>query len=170
MLPSNPPTNNSLPGSSLVPPQSWSRVGRVSSLYVYPVKSCRGVSVTSFTTGPHGPQSAGMIDRSDWNIKILREKYFLSRQLMVVDSGKRLLTARVFPHMVLIEVSVSPPSSSLTLSYPGLPAVTVELPGQPASQSQPGYAVFREAVSGCDLGDQVGAWLSEAECSTAGQR
>ena len=89
---------------------------------------------------------------------------------MVVDSKRKLVTARQQPHMVLIEVSVSPLSSSLTLSYPGLPAVTVELPGQPASKSQPGYAVFREAVSGCDLGDQVGAWLSEVECSTAGQR
>ena len=86
---------------------------------------------------------------------------------MVVDSKEKLLTARVFPHMVLIEASVSPPSpsspsspSSLTLSYPGLPAVTVELPAQPG-QAQPGYAVFREEVAGCDLGDQVGAWLSE---------
>ena len=73
------------------------------------------------------------------------------RQLMVVDSKMKLLTARVFPHMVLIEVSLS--SSSLTLTYPGLPPLTVELPSQPG-QAQPGYAVFREEVAGCDLGDQ----------------
>ena len=70
---------------------------------------------------------------------------------MVVDSKKKLLTARVFPHMVLIEVSLS--SSSLTLTYPGLPSLTVELPSQPG-QAQTGYAVFREEVAGCDLGDQ----------------
>ena len=33
-------------------------------------------------------------------------------------------------------------------------------PGQ-ALQSQPGYAVFSEAVSGCDLGEEVSTWLSE---------
>ena len=56
---------------SLAPPQSWRAVGRVSSLYIYPVKSCRGVSVPAFTTGPHGPHWAGMVDRSDGDLGVL---------------------------------------------------------------------------------------------------
>ena len=47
---------------------------------------------------------------------------------MVVDSKARLVTARVHPHMVLIEVSLSA-SLCLTLTYPGLPAVSLQLPG-----------------------------------------
>ena len=86
---------------------------------------------------------------------------------MVVDSKKRLLTARVHPHMVLIEVSLS--GGWLTLTYPGLPAVSVQLPGPGrALQAQPGYAVFREAAAGCDLGDEVSAWLSEVILSQPG--
>ena len=85
-----------------------------------------------------------------------------ARQLMVVDSKARLVTARAQPHMVLISVSVS--GGQLTLNYPGgLPPVSVRLPGprQPPGPARPGYAVFSEAVAGWDLGEEVSAWLSE---------
>ena len=77
---------------------------------------------------------------------------------MVVDKENKLMTARVFPHMVLIEVSVS--HGSLTLSYPGMPGVTVKIPEGSVKISQ-SYSVFRESVSGYDLGEEVGGWLSD---------
>ena len=47
----------------LRPPTSWRRVGSVSQLYIYPVKSCRGLAVPAFTTGPHAPETPDMVDR-----------------------------------------------------------------------------------------------------------
>ena len=54
---------NSVPAGDLRPPTSWRRVGSVSQLYIYPVKSCRGLAVPAFTTGPHAPETPDMVDR-----------------------------------------------------------------------------------------------------------
>ena len=80
------------------------------------------------------------------------------RQFMLVDSKNKLITARVYPHMVLIEVSLS--DGQLKLSYPGMTEITLSVPTGAVTCSD-NYAVFSESVSGYDLGDEVGAWLSE---------
>ena len=54
---------NSVSVGDLRPPTSWRRVGSVSQLYIYPVKSCRGLAVPAFTTGPHAPETPDMVDR-----------------------------------------------------------------------------------------------------------
>ena len=127
---------------SLNQPTTWRRVGSVSGLYIYPVKSCAGVSVSSFTTARHAAETAGMVDR----------------QLMIVDKKNKLMTARVYPHMVLIGVSVS--DGRLRLTYPGMSELTVILPTDTVTCVHR-YAVFSEAVSGYDLGEEVSSWLSE---------
>ena len=48
------------------------------------------------------------------------------RQFMLVDSKNKLITARVYPHMVLIEVSLC--DGQLKLSYPGMTEITLSVP------------------------------------------
>ncbi|KHJ75261.1 MOSC beta barrel domain protein [Oesophagostomum dentatum] len=90
--------------SDLVP------VGTVKELYVYPVKSCKGISVFSFYCHELGPIAGENFDR-----------YFL-----VVD-GKtgRFYTARQKPVMVTIECKVS--DGILTVRTADGKSVTVDI-------------------------------------------
>ena len=44
-------------------PTDWVEVGRVSRLFLYPVKSLHSVQVESFTAGRHAAESGHMVDR-----------------------------------------------------------------------------------------------------------
>ena len=44
-------------------PDEWKQVGRVSRLFLYPVKSLHSVEVESFTAGQHAAESRHMVDR-----------------------------------------------------------------------------------------------------------
>jgi len=122
-------------------PGCWQSVGKVSKLFIYPVKSCKGVEVGTFTAGQHAAENGDLVDR----------------QLMVVDNKKKLVTARKFPNMVLIEVSVK--DDVLTLTYPGMECVQVNIAVKDDMEN--GYDVFGELCQGVDLGDEVGVWLSD---------
>ena len=70
---------------------------------------------------------------------------------MIVDHKQNMVTARKYPHMVLIEVSVS--KSVLTLSYPGMEDIIVEIPD--TLDGDKGYEVFCEACSGEDCVESI---------------
>ena len=70
---------------------------------------------------------------------------------MIVDHKQNMVTARKYPHMVLIEVSVS--KSVLTLSYPGMEDIIVEVPD--TLDGDKGYEVFGEACSGEDCLESI---------------
>jgi len=138
----------------LTRPQQWEEVGKVHQLYIYPVKSLGCVPVNHFTTGPWAPESESLVDR----------------QLMVLDGKGKMVTARKYPHMTLVEPQVI--SDQLTLKYPGMPEVTVQLPKVSEAGKEVALDVFGEACRGLDLGDEVGEWLSEVilNDSEAGMR
>merc|ERR1711962_58972 len=138
----------------LTKPQQWEEVGSVHQLYIYPVKSLGCVKVNKFTTGPWAPESESLVDR----------------QLMVLDGKGKMVTARKYPHMTLVEPQVI--SDRLTLKYPGMLEVTVQLPKVNEVGKEVALDVFGEACRGLDLGDEVGEWLSEVilNDSEAGMR
>jgi len=76
---------------------------------------------------------------------------------MVVDNKKKLVTARKYPNMVLIEVRIK--DEVLTLSYPGMDSVKVNIAAEDCINT--GYDIFGEQCRGVDLGDEVGFWLSD---------
>ena len=126
-------------------PQDWQQVGQVSKLYIYPVKSLANVPVENFTTGPWAAEIGAMVDR----------------QLMVLDRKDKMVTARKYPHMTLVQPLVQ--RASLTLSYPGMQSVTVNLPDTD-SLGAGNYItvdVFGDLCHGLDLGEEVGRWLSD---------
>jgi len=137
----------------LAKPLQWEEVGQVHQLYIYPVKSLGSVPVTTFTTGPWAPESEHLVDR----------------QLIVLDGKGKMVTARKYPHMTLVEPRVI--SDSLTLRYPGMSEVSVKLPLEKKGK-EVALDVFGECCRGLDLGDEVGEWLSEVilNDSEAGMR
>lgn len=108
----------------------------VSALHLYPVKSCRGLSVPSAEIDDHG--------------------FVGDRRFMVVtETDGMFLTQRTHPRMALIETSLT--STALFLSSPGCGSVTVPLN---ASAGQRRVTVWKSTTSADDCGDEPAGWLS----------
>ncbi len=113
---------------------------RVTALYLYPVKSCRGLAVPSARVDARG--FAG------------------DRRFLIVDQDNRFLTQRVLPRMALIETALA--GGELVLTAPGDGSVRVPL--QPKTQNpEPKtitVTVWQDTVTADDCGDEPAAWLS----------
>jgi uncharacterized protein YcbX len=107
----------------------------VSALHLYPVKSCRGLSVPSAELDDYG--------------------FVGDRRFMVVTEAEGMfLTQRAHPRMALIETSLT--STALFLSSPGRGSVTVPLN---ASAGQRRVTVWKSTTAADDCGDEPAEWL-----------
>jgi uncharacterized protein YcbX len=102
---------------------------RISALYLYPVKSARGLSVAQAEVGDRG--FAG------------------DRRFMLVDEHGHMLTQRALPRMALIDVT--PDGDRLRLTAPG---VDVEVPARPTGGAERQVTVWRDTVGAWSLGPQ----------------
>ena len=107
----------------------------VSGLWLYPLKSARGIKQHSVTTCHRG--FAG--DR-DW---------------MIVDDRGRFVSQRTCPAMAML--SAIPVSSGLQLDYPGKGGVHVPFPLQPPDAE---VQVWEDHVRAVDAGQTAADWLS----------
>uniref|UniRef100_A0A183F5M0 MOSC domain-containing protein n=1 Tax=Heligmosomoides polygyrus TaxID=6339 RepID=A0A183F5M0_HELPZ len=121
-------------------------VGTVKELYVYPVKSCKGVSVFSFYCHELGPVSGEHFDR----------------RFIVVD-GKtgRFYTARQKPVMVTIECEIQ--DGILRMMSKDGSSVQVDLSEvRKKNVVKPAYLHSNLRTDGLDCGDEVSKFLSKA--------
>ena len=82
-----------------------------------------------------------------------RTELLVDRQLMVVDSKGKMITARRYPVMILIQPQMASPGQ-LTLSYKDkVDTVTVDL--EQLSGARVECEVWGEECSGLDCGDEV---------------
>lgn len=109
----------------------------LSALHIYPVKSCRGLSVSSAGLDDHG---------------LIGDRRFM----VVAEADGLFLTQRSHPRMALIETTLT--KESLILSSPKHPAVTVPLN---ASAGLRRVTVWRSTVTADDCGDEPAEWLSD---------
>ncbi|XP_064302369.1 mitochondrial amidoxime reducing component 2 [Phalacrocorax carbo] len=117
------------------------RVGTVSSLFVYPVKSCRGVSVRRAQVTPMGLRSGE-----------LRDRFWL-----VTKEDGHMVTARQEPRLVLISVSCE--NGHLTLDAPEMKKVCLPLK-LPRKNPVHNCRVFGLDIQGRDCGDEVAQWIT----------
>jgi uncharacterized protein YcbX len=108
---------------------------RVSALYQYPVKSCRGITLDSARLTLYG------LERD--------------RNWMVVDRKGRFLTQRRFPTMALI--AAEPRGQDLVLSAPGMTDLMVKTAERQATM---GIRIWGFEGPAPDAGDEAAAWLS----------
>ncbi|XP_018368957.1 PREDICTED: mitochondrial amidoxime-reducing component 1 [Trachymyrmex cornetzi] len=122
------------------PPSKWRKVGELSDMVVFPVKSLGAVRMTEMECTTLGLKSGWLRDRT----------------LLVIDLEGRFLTARQLPKMVNVSPSFS--GSVLTLRAPGMMSVSVDL----AQFRGKGFrvAVWGQAVPARDCGEEVARWLS----------
>lgn len=109
----------------------------LSAIYLYPIKSCRGVAVESATVSAIG---------------LARD-----RRWQVVDGDQRGLTQR--QHRILATVQPEPiDDGGLRLQAPGRSPIAVDPPGD---QTTTVLSHFRLPVPAADAGDPAARWFSE---------
>lgn len=112
---------------------------RLTALYVYPVKSCRGLAVDTAEV-----DARGLVG---------------DRRFLVVDAEGRFLTQRVHPRMALIETALT--ADALTLSSLGHGSVSIARSGFRPPQSEIVVTVWKDTVTVDDCGDEAAAWLTD---------
>lgn len=113
---------------------------RVSGLFVYPVKSLRGVELREAEVEARG--------------------FLHDRRWMLVDEGGVCLTQRSLPRMALVSVRMDVGSEVLLLDAPGMP--TLEMRFEPSgSGGSVSVFVFDDEVRAAPVGPEADGWFSE---------
>jgi uncharacterized protein YcbX len=110
----------------------------IASLFVYPVKSCRGIALRQARLTPRGLQ--------------------YDREWMVVLPDGRFLTQREAPRLALVGTALH--EGQLELSAPGLTRLAVPL-HRPARGESVEVTVWRDHVLAIDEGQAAADWFSE---------
>ena len=117
----------------------------LTALYLYPVKSCRGLAVASAAVDAHGLVG--------------------DRRFLVVDAEGRFLTQRAHPRMALIETALSEGMLTLSASGAGSVSVAVGRALRPTVGDKPRptctVTIWRDPVVADDCGDEPAAWLGD---------
>ncbi|MFA7557969.1 MAG: MOSC domain-containing protein, partial [Hydrogenophaga sp.] len=108
----------------------------IAQLWIYPVKSCAGMSVTEAELTPTGLA---------WD-----------RAWMVVDAAGRFVTQRELPRMVLIQPAFR--MGQLVLRAPGMLALHLSLE---AAEFPRRVKVWNDEVDAWDMGDVAAQWFSD---------
>lgn len=108
----------------------------LAELYVYPVKSCRGVALERALL-----TAAGFAHDREW---------------MIVTPEGRFLTQRELPRLALVVPHLEP--GALTLTAPGVPDLAVSLAASGAVRE---VVVWRDRCRARDEGDAAARWLQD---------
>nr|XP_043635796.1 mitochondrial amidoxime reducing component 2-like isoform X1 [Erigeron canadensis] len=129
--------------------ESLTTDSRVKAIMIYPIKSCKGMSVSEAPLSPTG--------------------FLWDRHWAVVNSNNgRACTQRVEPRLALIHVhlpplafssSPPPPCSCLVVGAPGMPELQVSL-SKPSLKSD-GVSVWEWTGSALDEGDKAAQWFTD---------
>jgi uncharacterized protein YcbX len=110
-------------------------IPRVASLFIYPVKGCRGIALSSARVTERGLEH--------------------DREWMVVDADARFVTQRTQPRLASITTAIT--ATSLLLTMPG--AEPLQVPLDQSGVAAP-VIVWRDTVPGVDQGSAAADWLS----------
>ena len=111
-------------------------VARVSSLFYYPVKSCRGIAVDVATL-----DRRGIVD---------------DRRFMIVDEWGRFVSQRSHPRLALVDVGID--TDHLTFSAPSAGTLRVPIVRTGGTRT---VVIWRDECEAVEQGQDAAAWLSE---------
>ena len=132
--------------------EEFELVGKVSRLFIYPIKGCSAVEVDSIRVTSHGLQSKhGVFDRS----------------FFILDKNQRVLNSILCRAIGSVQVRIVDTNSSLALELscllePHLGTVHVPLIHELSPDARIVEGKFqKDNFKGVDCGDIVAAWLKE---------
>jgi uncharacterized protein YcbX len=111
-------------------------VGKIARLFVYPVKSCAGLSLNEARLAETGLE--------------------LDRAWMVVDEQGEFVTQRELPRMALIQPGLQ--EDELVLNAPGMKALRVTTKALGISTRA---RVWKDEVKALDMGDEAAQWFTD---------
>lgn len=109
----------------------------LSSLVIYPVKSCHGIRVSEARVGPRGLEH--------------------DREWMWVDESGCFVTQRELPWLARVETSMT--EGHLVLRYPGRPELRVPLAAD--RRRSVSVRIWRDACQAWDEGDAAADWIAD---------
>lgn len=109
---------------------------KVSGLYYYPIKSCRGYALQTALLDARGLAH--------------------DRRFLIVDAKDRFITQREQPRVALIEPYVT--DDSLSLTAPGMSPLVIETR---AARERRSVVIWRDTVEAVDQREAAARWLSE---------
>jgi uncharacterized protein len=110
---------------------------RIGGLYIYPVKSCRGIAVDRALITPNG---------LEWD-----------RHWMITRPDGRFVTQRELPRLALVRTSLT--AQALCLEIAGKPPLHVSLEMRGSTHS---VRIWRDTVRALDCGADAASWLQDA--------
>ncbi|XP_021491467.1 mitochondrial amidoxime reducing component 2 isoform X1 [Meriones unguiculatus] len=117
------------------------QVGTVSKVWIYPIKSCKGVSVCETECTDMGLRCGKVRDRF-W---------------MVVKEDGHMVTARQEPRLVLVSITLE--NNYLTLEAPEMDPVVLPIK-LPSSNKIYDCRLFGLDIKGRDCGDEIAQWFT----------
>jgi uncharacterized protein len=108
----------------------------VANLWIYPIKSCRGISVQQFTLDDRGPE--------------------YDRRWMLIDATGMFMTQRDHPRMALIDVALD--AGEVLVSGPGM---TVHAFDPEAADRARACVVWNDTVELQHVDDEIDQWFSD---------
>lgn len=124
------------------PPKKWRRVGELSDLVYYPIKSCGPIRVNQLECTQLGLNDNGLRDRT----------------FMIITPERQFITARAHPKVVQIQPRFE--GGKMILSAPSMPDITVDYQAIKKNNAMQAV-VWGEAVDTLDCGDELEKWLSK---------
>ena len=108
----------------------------VSALNIYPIKSCRGISVAAAPIGPRG--------------------FAHDREWMVVTPAGRFLTQREIPHLALIQPKLRD-DGALVVQMSGSPSLVIRAD---TPRERRDVTIWRDQCQAIDAGENAAIWFS----------
>jgi uncharacterized protein len=109
----------------------------LTGLFVYPIKSCRGIPV------------------DQWDVDEFGLRY--DRRFMLVDQAGEFMTQRDYPRLALVSPTIS--GGALRVSAPGMPPL--ELPLEPAATVLTRVTVWDDSCEASWTGEPAARWFSD---------
>jgi uncharacterized protein YcbX len=109
---------------------------KISGLYIYPIKSCRGIALDTATVLATGLDN--------------------DRRWMVVNEKSRFVTQREVSKLAMITPTLH--QQGLRIEAPGMPVLSVV---GTSTQQHVQVMIWKDTCSAFDEGDQTAAWFSE---------
>ncbi|XP_030081223.1 mitochondrial amidoxime reducing component 2 isoform X2 [Drosophila hydei] len=127
-------------------PVKWRRVGTLQRVNVFPVKSCAPLE--------HDSQQEYDCDVLGIGIGNVRDRKF-----MLVNDNNEMITARAYPHMVLIQPKAV--ANGLVFSAPGMPDLELDFKHLESPSKDVHTSVWGVAIDVMLCGSRFDKWFSE---------
>ena len=127
--------------TSLLVRERMRTTAAVSEIWIYPIKSCRGMKVSSAVVGKRG--------------------FLLDRIFMLIDEEGKFVSQRTQPKMALIDVDIDATSELLTITAPGMTSpLQIDLKSQPSPSAKSiACSVWGEECTAYPI-STAGEWFS----------